>query len=234
MTTTQAVNNNENGDLSSGWLTLPASKAHGGSEACPAVRYLPSDGYYYTVSGGNRIPLMRSKDLLTWETAQGPATPFIQSSGQSADSSPTFEETRHATVAQSSQSPRGTVLLCQPSRGGVLSLPMRVCVFVFFAAGDIAVASSVMHSAAANLVRGHANLSFPSRAIWDKDANDADLCCESWGGASPDKGGPSISYVLCGADGQGRWAPRQGRKGLQPWVRRAPHEWRFTAWDRRV
>ena len=53
---------------------------------------------------------MRSKDLLTWETAQGPATPFIQSSGQSADSSPTFEETRHATVAPSSQSPRGAPL----------------------------------------------------------------------------------------------------------------------------
>jgi len=81
---------------------------------------------------------------------------------------------------------------------------------------------------AANLARGHANLSFPHRAIWDRDANDADLCCESWGGASPEKvgngrlltaflaglrrsrrwvvlwvqGGPTISYVLWGADGQ--------------------------------
>ena len=91
---------------------------------------------------------------------------------------------------------------------------MRVCVFVFFAAGDIRVASSVMHSAAANLVRGHANLSFPSRAIWDKDANDADLCCESWGGASPDQGGPSISYVLWGADGQGSSGFKTGPEGF--------------------
>ena len=79
---TWAVNNNADGDLSHGWVTLPSSKAHGGSEACPSVRYLPSDGYYYTVSGGNTIPLMRSKDLLTWETATGSAAPFIQPSSK--------------------------------------------------------------------------------------------------------------------------------------------------------
>ena len=65
-----AVNNNADGDLSKGWITLPAAKAHGGALACPSVRYLPSDGYYYTVSGGSIIPLMRSKDLLVWETGQ--------------------------------------------------------------------------------------------------------------------------------------------------------------------
>jgi hypothetical protein len=67
-------------DLSRGWITLPPSKAYGGSEACPSVRFLPSDGYYYTVSGGNTIPLMRSKDLLVWEKASGPSAPFIQAS----------------------------------------------------------------------------------------------------------------------------------------------------------
>jgi hypothetical protein len=148
---TWAVNDNEDGDLSHGWTTLPASAAGGGVLACPSVRFLPSDGYYYTVSGGSIIPLMRSKDLLVWEEANCTASaPFIQS-----------------------------------------------------ASGDIRVASSVMHSASANLARGMANLSFPHRSLWDKDANDADLCCESWGGASPEKGGPSISYVLWGADGQG-------------------------------
>ena len=126
-----------------GWITLPAAKALGGALACPSVRYLPSDGYYYTISGGNIIPLMRSKDLLVWETAAGASAPFIQSSP-----------------------------------------------------GDIKVASSIMSSAASNLANGHANLSFPHREIWDKDANDADFCCESWGGASPEKGGPTISYVL--------------------------------------
>ena len=65
------MNNNDDGDLSHGWITLPAEKAKGGALGCPSVRYLPSDGYYYTVSGGNIIPLMRSKDLLSWETANG-------------------------------------------------------------------------------------------------------------------------------------------------------------------
>ena len=85
-------------------------------------RYLPSDGYYYTVSGGNTIPLMRSKDLLVWERAAGDAAPFIQAS-----------------------------------------------------VGDNQTATSVMASAAANLVKGHANLSFPFRPEWDRDANDADM-----------------------------------------------------------
>ena len=156
-----AVNNNGDGDLSEGWITLPPAKARGGAEACPSVRYLPSDGYYYTVSGGNTIPLMRSKDLLVWERALGDAAPFIKAS-----------------------------------------------------AGDNQTASSVMTSAAANLVKGHANLSFPFRPEWDHDANDADLCCESWGGASPEKGGPEIAYVLWGADGQGASGWKSGPEGF--------------------
>lgn len=156
-----ALNNNEDGDLSHGWVTLPSTAAHGGSLACPSVRYLPSDGYYYTVSGGHTVALMRSRDLLSWETASGEAAPFIQPS-----------------------------------------------------TGDIQVASGVMRSATANLARGHANLSFPHRAIWDLDANDADLCCESWGGASPDKGGPTVSYVLWGADGQGASGFKAGPEGF--------------------
>ena len=156
-----AVNNNANGDLSTGWITLHSSRAHGGSLACPSVRYLPSDGYYYTVSGGHVVELMRSKDLLTWETSKGPASPFIQASP-----------------------------------------------------GDIRVASDIMHSAASNLRKGHANRSFPHRAEWDLDANDADLCCESWGGAAPEKGGPSGSYVLWGADGQGSSGFKDGPEGF--------------------
>jgi hypothetical protein len=59
-----------------------------------------------------------------------------------------------------------------------------------------------------------ANLSFPSRSKWDHDANDADLCCESWGGASPEKGGPNMSYVLWGADGQGSSGWKSGPEGF--------------------
>ena len=62
---------------------------------------------------------------------------------------------------------------------------------------------NVMNSAAENLMRGHANRSFHNRSAWDSSSNDADLCCESWGGASPEKGGPNRSFVLWGCSGQG-------------------------------
>jgi len=66
---TWAVNDAADGDLSRGWITLSHTAAHGGAVACPSVIYVPSDGFYYTVSGGNTIPLQRSKDLLTWHRA---------------------------------------------------------------------------------------------------------------------------------------------------------------------
>jgi len=52
------------------------------------------------------------------------------------------------------------------------------------------------------------------RECRDHDANDADLCCESWGGASATKGGPSIAYVVWGADGQGSSGWTQGPEGF--------------------
>ena len=67
------------GDLSHGWVTLPSSAAHGGSLACPAVRFLPSDGYYYTVSGGSIIPLQRSRDLLNCESISSALTASLTS-----------------------------------------------------------------------------------------------------------------------------------------------------------
>ena len=86
--------------------------------------------------------------------------------------------------------------------------------FVQSSPADILVASSVMSSAADNLRRSHANLSFPEREKWDHDSNDADFCCESWGGASPEKGGPTGSYVLWGADGQGSSGFHAGPEGF--------------------
>jgi len=156
------TNNAGDGDLRSGWLTLDREQAHGGSLACPSVRYLPSDGYYYTISGGRHVMLQRSRDLLVWEQQPlNAASPFIQAS-----------------------------------------------------ANDTLTASSVMISAADNLVRGYANLSTLNRSRWDHDANDADMCCESWGGASPDRGGPNKSYVLWGADGQGSSGWERGPTGF--------------------
>lgn len=158
---TWAVNNNANGDLTQGWITLSSEQAHGGSLACPSVRYLPSDGYYYTVSGGSNIILQRSKDLLNWEKSLGSSAPFIRPS-----------------------------------------------------ASDVQVATDIMATAAENLCNGYADLSIPYWSKWDRDSNDADLCCESWGGASPEKGGPAISYVLWGSDGQGASGWKNGPEGV--------------------
>ena len=80
--------------------------------------------------------------------------------------------------------------------------------------GDVRTASAVMASAADNLRRSSANLSFPNRSAWDHDSNDADLCCESWGGASPEHGGPVGSYVAWGADGQGSTGWKDGPEGF--------------------
>jgi hypothetical protein len=146
---TWIVNNNRDGDLTRGWTSLPPTAAAGGSLACPSVRYLPSDGYYYTISGGHTVLLQRSRDLLVWESSKK-AAPFLQASP-----------------------------------------------------ADVLTATTVMSSAADNLRSSQASLSFPNRSKWDHDSNDADVCCESWGGASPDHGGPTGSYVVWGADGQG-------------------------------
>lgn len=153
-----AVNNNLDGDLSHGWITLPTSNASGGAHACPSVRYLPSDGYYYTVSGGHTVALQRSRDLLVWESASD--------------------------------------VFIQPSPA------------------DVLVATSVMATSQSNLEVSHAVQSIPLQRQWDHDSNDADLCCEAWGGASTAKGGPSTSYVIWGADGQGSSGFVAGPEGV--------------------
>jgi hypothetical protein len=160
---TMAFNNNADGNLTHGWVTRNFTAKNGAHpEGCPSIRYLPSDGYYYVISGGNRIPLQRSRDLVTWETASGASTPFIIAS-----------------------------------------------------ASDTKTASGVMSSAHSNLVHGHAyEHSFENRSEWDKDANDADMCCESWGGASPEKGGPTGSFVLWGCDGQDASGWHKGPEGF--------------------
>ena len=113
---------------------VACSGPFGGSTECPSVRYLPSDGYYYVISGGHTVELARSKDLLSWE-ASNQSTLFIMPSSR-----------------------------------------------------DVLAATSVMKSAATNLQKGGWYLSAPHRQMWDHASNDADMCCESWGGASPAKG----------------------------------------------
>eukprot|EP01064_Diplonema_japonicum_P018415 TRINITY_DN2709_c2_g1_i1.p1 TRINITY_DN2709_c2_g1~~TRINITY_DN2709_c2_g1_i1.p1 ORF type:complete len:375 (+),score=93.93 TRINITY_DN2709_c2_g1_i1:65-1126(+) len=71
------INDSPDGNLTKGWVLLDQQKYRGGVAACPSVRYLPSDGYYYTVSGGHVIYIQRSKDLQNWEKAPAP---FVQPS----------------------------------------------------------------------------------------------------------------------------------------------------------
>eukprot|EP01060_Flectonema_neradi_P007605 TRINITY_DN15335_c2_g2_i1.p1 TRINITY_DN15335_c2_g2~~TRINITY_DN15335_c2_g2_i1.p1 ORF type:complete len:355 (+),score=53.78 TRINITY_DN15335_c2_g2_i1:56-1120(+) len=149
------INNNPTGNLATGWQLLDNSTFKGGVEACPSVRYLPSDGYYYTVSGGVRVVLQRSRDLQTWERA---SVDFL------------------APDANDSHVPN-----------------------VVNGVGNIK-----MQPGAENSLR---NLN-----KWDNDTNDADLCCENWGGASK----INQSYLVYGVSDQGsrRWPDPAAFSGL--------------------
>ena len=54
---------------------MPAAQGLG---ACPAVKYVPNDGYYYVIfAGAPFVYLIRTRDFLSWEQ---PQQPFIQPS----------------------------------------------------------------------------------------------------------------------------------------------------------
>jgi len=67
--------NNEDVPTKAQWTLLDPSKYFipklaGGSNgvgACPTIRYVPTTGYYYVISGGNNVYITRSKDLINWE-----------------------------------------------------------------------------------------------------------------------------------------------------------------------
>jgi len=44
-------------------------KSKGGNDvgSCPTVRYVPSTGYFYVLTGGSKVYIVRSKDLANWE-----------------------------------------------------------------------------------------------------------------------------------------------------------------------
>jgi len=79
---TFALNNNADGDLTRGWRTLSAAEAS--VPACPEGCQCPSikffSGWYYLITGGNRIWLLRSRDLKAWEQPPPALRPFVQSS----------------------------------------------------------------------------------------------------------------------------------------------------------
>lgn len=140
---TFAINNNADGNLTTGWTTLGRSYGVPGCPEgcqCPSIRFLPSDGHYYILTGGHNIWLLRSPDLQHWEQPPSERTPFIAPSladGQVADG---FVG-NPATIAESDD--------------------------WFLARGLNTTTEMLQHL-----------------TDWDWNSNDADMCCESWGGAS--------------------------------------------------
>lgn len=71
-----AINNNADGNLSYGWELL--NDTHQPNAPCggPSMKFNPLDGYYYLLTGGNIVALVRTNDFQTWSHSK--YYPFIQ------------------------------------------------------------------------------------------------------------------------------------------------------------
>jgi len=77
-----AVNNNADGDLTTGWAVVDSRAPPGGAGGGPSFTYNPLDDFYYILTGGHVVQLFRTPDFLTW-TESSPA-PFISPSAGDA------------------------------------------------------------------------------------------------------------------------------------------------------
>lgn len=75
------LNNNVDGNLSHGWFSV-RSKAPDADSGGPSLRF--EDGFYYVITGGHKVYVVRSKDLQTWE----PAAVMISPSAADAQAAP--------------------------------------------------------------------------------------------------------------------------------------------------
>jgi len=64
------LNNNADNDLSHGWFAAPNATSPKAPAGGPSIRW--SAGYYYVITGGHNVLLVRSKDLRTWEAPHTP------------------------------------------------------------------------------------------------------------------------------------------------------------------
>jgi hypothetical protein len=60
----------------------PAGRAYG---PCPSIRYDPTTGYYYVVTGGNEIAVLRSFDLANWEVSETCVGPPVNAGARTRD-----------------------------------------------------------------------------------------------------------------------------------------------------
>lgn len=75
-------NNNADGNLTTGWFSIPSATAPNVSSGGPSIRF--ENGFYYVITGGHTVDLVRSQDLHTWE---GPKT-MIQPTAKDATVAP--------------------------------------------------------------------------------------------------------------------------------------------------
>ena len=109
---TWAINNNADGDLTHGWRyinsTSPEQSCHR-NETCirpggPSIRYSPADGFYYILTGGHTVSLLRTKDFHSF-TESNPS-PFVSPTPADAQVSPYANFAKEASTTKGSP-PRG-------------------------------------------------------------------------------------------------------------------------------
>ena len=96
-----AINDNADGNLTTGWTLLAGTRAPAGAPCGgPAMVYTPTDLYYYILTGGNVVRLYRTTDFAAW-TESAPA-PFIAPAAGDAEVAPFAGFAREASTIKGS------------------------------------------------------------------------------------------------------------------------------------
>jgi hypothetical protein len=83
---TWLVNDNENGDLTSGWSLVQSTNPPGGACGGPSFTYSADDDFFYILTGGHTVQLYRTSNFSAWELSS--PSPFITPSAGDALISP--------------------------------------------------------------------------------------------------------------------------------------------------
>lgn len=99
-----AINNNEDGNLTYGWELINSTAPHAPCGG-PSMRYNPTDKYYYILTGGHHVELLRTQDFHTWQTST--PSPFLQPSANDTQVAPYCNFAAEASIKGSP--PRGQI-----------------------------------------------------------------------------------------------------------------------------
>lgn len=81
-----AINDNADGNLTHGWRYISSTPPQNVQRGGPSMRYSPADGYYYILTGGHTVSLIRTKDFHSW--TESTPSPFISPTPADAQVSP--------------------------------------------------------------------------------------------------------------------------------------------------